>query len=113
MKEQKNPDAVFHALGEATRRGMVVRLSEGPLTVSELAQPLAISLAAVVQHLRVLEEAGLVTTTKQGRVRTCRLSTEGLGAAAEWIGNLRALWERRLDRLGEFLEEEDGKPAAG
>ncbi|HTQ54165.1 MAG TPA: metalloregulator ArsR/SmtB family transcription factor [Bryobacteraceae bacterium] len=100
-------DRVFHALGDATRRALVERLSEGPASVSSLAKPLAITLAAVVQHLQVLEESGLVHTEKTGRVRTCRIELAGLSAAEEWIADRRSLWERRLDRLGELLGESD------
>lgn len=100
-------DLVFHALGDPTRRAMVEKLSEGPLSVSRLATPLAITLTAVAQHLQILEESGLVQTEKVGRVRTCRLETAGLSAAQKWIGDRRSEWERRLDRLGELLAEEN------
>ncbi len=96
-------DGIFHALGDRTRRAIVARLSRGPITVSRLAEPLAITLAAVVQHLQVLEESGLVQTEKAGRVRTCRIEPSGLRAAEQWIGNCRWMWERRLDRLGTLL----------
>ena len=99
-------DRVFHALGDPTRRALVERLSDGPLTVSRLAKPLAITLAAVVQHLQVLEKSGLVRTEKLGRVRTCRIETAGLSVAEQWIEDRRATWEKRLDRLGDLLEEE-------
>jgi len=99
-------DRVFHALGDPTRRALVERLSDGPLTVSRLAKPLAITLAAVVQHLQVLEKSGLVRTEKLGRVRTCRIETAGLSVAEQWIEDRRATWEKRLDRLGGLLEEE-------
>jgi DNA-binding transcriptional ArsR family regulator len=101
-------DRVFHALGDATRRSIVEKISAGPISVSRLAEPLAISLAAVVQHLQVLEESGLVRTEKSGRVRTCRIEPAGLSVAEQWIGHLRSLWERRLDRLGDLLAEEEG-----
>jgi DNA-binding transcriptional ArsR family regulator len=100
-------DRVFHALGDPTRRAIVERLSESPLSVSRLAKPLAITLAAVVQHLQVLEKCGLVHTEKVGRVRTCRIETTGLSVAEQWIGERRSLWERRLDRLGDLLAEPD------
>ncbi len=96
-------DRVFHALGDPTRRALVNKISQGPVTVSQLAEPLHISLAAVVQHLQVLEESGLVRTEKLGRVRTCRIDPAGLSAAEDWIRDRRSEWERRLDRLGEFL----------
>jgi DNA-binding transcriptional ArsR family regulator len=94
---------IFAALGDATRRGLVERLSRGPASVSELADPLDISLAAVVQHVQILEDCGLVATAKLGRVRTCQLVTGGLDPVSRWIADRRALWERRLDRLGDFL----------
>lgn len=99
-------DRVFHALGDPTRRAIVEKLTEGPFSVSRLATPLDITLTAVIQHLQVLEEAGLVRTEKIGRVRTCRLDTAGFSALQEWIRNRRSTWERRLDRLGDLLEEE-------
>jgi DNA-binding transcriptional ArsR family regulator len=81
-------------------------LSRGPASVSDLAEPLGISLAAVVQHLQILERSGLVRTQKVGRVRTCRTEPKGLNVAAEWIAERQSLWERRLDRLGDILVEE-------
>jgi DNA-binding transcriptional ArsR family regulator len=98
-------DRVFHALGDPTRRALLEKLSEGPISVSRLAEPLAITLAAVVQHLQVLEESGLVHTEKLGRVRTCRLEPAGLKVAEEWMVDRRSVWDRRLDRLGELLAE--------
>ena len=82
---------------------MVERLVKGPASVSDLAGPLAMSLPAVLQHLAVLEDSGLVSSAKAGRVRTCRLETEVLRTAEEWIADRRSTWERRLDRLGEYL----------
>jgi DNA-binding transcriptional ArsR family regulator len=98
-------DLVFHALGDATRRAIVDKLSEGPSSVSRLAAPLNITLTAVVQHLQVLEESGLVHTEKVGRVRTCRIETAGFSVLEQWIRDHRTVWERRLDRLGDLLEE--------
>jgi DNA-binding transcriptional ArsR family regulator len=98
-------DRVFHALGDPTRRAIVERLSVGPVTVSGLAAPLAITLAAVVQHLQVLEKSGLVRTAKTGRVRTCRIEAKGLNVAERWIADRRSLWERRFDHLGKLLDE--------
>jgi DNA-binding transcriptional ArsR family regulator len=100
-------DAVFHALGDPTRRAMVEKLSEGPVSVSQLAEPFAMTLAAVVQHLQVLEECGLVKTEKLGRVRTCRIEPTGFAVASQWIADRRSTWERRLDRLGNLLAEAD------
>ncbi|MGD0627957.1 MAG: metalloregulator ArsR/SmtB family transcription factor [Terracidiphilus sp.] len=100
-------DRVFQALGDATRRAMLERLTDRPMSVSLLAEPLDMSLAAVVQHLQVLEEAGLVKTEKLGRVRTCWIESAGLDLAAQWLKARRPEWERKLDRLGEFLAEPD------
>jgi DNA-binding transcriptional ArsR family regulator len=100
-------DRMFHALAEPTRRMMVERLSRSPASVSELAKPFAMSLPAVVQHLRVLEASGLVRTEKVGRVRTCSLAPEAMHIAERWINERRTQWERRLDRLGEFLATEE------
>lgn len=98
-------DRTFHALSDPTRRAMVQRLSRGPATVSELAKPLSISLPAVMQHLAVLEASGVVTSRKEGRVRTCRVEPRALTTAEQWITERRQVWERRLDRLGDYLDE--------
>lgn len=95
---------MFHALGDSTRRAMVERLSRGPASVSELARPFEMALPTVVQHLGVLEKAGIVTSAKVGRVRTFQLAPEALTAAADWIGRQRLPAERRLDRLGTVLD---------
>jgi DNA-binding transcriptional ArsR family regulator len=100
-------DLVLHALADPTRRAIVEKLSEGPLSVSQLAAPFDITLTAVVQHLQVLEESGLVHTEKIGRVRTCRIERAGFSLLEKWIGDRRSIWERRLDRLGELLAESD------
>lgn len=99
-------DRVFQALADPTRRGLVDRLTLGPATVSELAAPLPITLAAVVQHLQALEACGLVRSEKVGRVRTCRIEPAGLRAAEDWLHERRTAWERRLDRLADVLDEE-------
>ena len=96
---------MLHALADPTRRAMVERLSAGPTSVSTLAAPLQMTLAAVVQHLQVLEQSGLVQTEKLGRVRTCRLEPSGLAVLEDWIADRRRLWEKRLDRLGDLLTE--------
>jgi len=96
-------DQVFQALADPTRRGMVERLVRGPASVSELSRPLAMSLPAVMQHLQVLEAAGLVSSEKAGRVRTCRIEPAALRAAEAWITDQRTAWETRLDRLGDYL----------
>ncbi|HEX4035357.1 MAG TPA: metalloregulator ArsR/SmtB family transcription factor [Solirubrobacteraceae bacterium] len=98
-------ELLFGALADPSRRAMVDRLIEGPASVSELARPLAMSLPAVVQHLHVLEDSGLVSSRKVGRVRTCTIEPAALGTAERWIAQRRRLWEERLDRLGEFLAE--------
>lgn len=98
-------DLAFQALADPSRRAMVDRLAQGPASVSELARPLAMSLPAVMQHLQVLEASGLVVSEKIGRVRTCRIEPKALSQAEQWIAERRALWERRLDRLGQFLDE--------
>ncbi|MSR56931.1 MAG: transcriptional regulator [Planctomycetaceae bacterium] len=109
--QTKKPDIgrVFHALGDPSRRAILEKVSEGPISVSRLAEPFDITLAAVVQHLQVLEESGLVQTEKVGRVRTCRIELAGLSVAEQWIGECRSMWERRLDRLGDLLAEPDEK----
>jgi DNA-binding transcriptional ArsR family regulator len=96
---------VFHALGDPTRRIIMEKLTAGPVSVSQLATPLNITLAAVVQHLQVLEESRLVRTEKTGRVRTCRIDPAGLSVAEQWIADRRSIWEKRLDRLGNLLSE--------
>ncbi|MGD9816056.1 MAG: ArsR/SmtB family transcription factor [Hyphomonadaceae bacterium] len=98
-------DLAFQALADPSRRAMVDRLAHGPATVSELARPLAMSLPGVMQHLAVLEASGLVVSEKVGRSRTCRIEPKALSQAERWIAERRALWERRLDRLGQFLDE--------
>jgi len=107
-KRKIDIDRIFHALGDAARRGMLERLTDGPMSVSRLAEPMGMSLAAVVQHLQVLEAAGLVRTEKIGRVRSCRVDAAGLDVAREWLSARRPEWERAMDRLGDFLEEADG-----
>lgn len=105
MLNQSDPiDRMFHALADPTRRRMVERLSLGPVSVSELAKPFDMSLPAVVQHLQVLEQSGLVTTAKAGRVRTCTLDTAALSQAERWISERRKGWEQKLDRLGALLD---------
>ena len=107
----KNPDLtidrLFHALGDSTRRTILDRLAQGPTSVSRLAEPLGITLTAVVQHLQILEESHLVYTEKLGRVRTCRIEPAGFSLLEKWIHDHRSTWERRLERLGELLAEED------
>lgn len=98
-------DPVFRALADPTRRRVVERLCRGPATVSELAAPFDMALPSFVRHLRVLEDSGLVRSRKRGRVRTCELAPEALGRAEHWMTEQRALWERRLDQLDDYLLE--------
>ena len=109
MLNQSEPlDRIFHALADPTRRGLVERLSQGSLSVSELARPLPMSLPAVMQHLNVLESAGLVRSEKVGRTRSCALQANTLRQADRWIQARRREWEARLDRLGDYLETLSG-----
>ncbi len=96
-------DRLFHALSDPARRAMVQRLSDGPVSVSELARPLPMSLPAVLQHLQVLGGAGLVRSEKVGRVRRFAIEPEALSLAEQWIHARRDEWEHRLDRLGAYL----------
>ncbi|MEA1650648.1 ArsR family transcriptional regulator [Nitrospirillum amazonense] len=113
MLNQPSPlDLTFQALADPTRRALVERLVRGPASVSELAQPLKMSLPAVMQHLAVLESSGLVRSEKVGRVRTCRIDAAQLSLAEQWINQRRMEWAGRLDRLGRYLEtlkDEDGE----
>ena len=104
---------MFHALADSSRRTIIERLSKGSASVSDLAKPLPMSLSAVVQHLQVLEESGLVRSQKVGRVRTCRIEPAALRSAERWIERRRGLWDRRLDRLGALLSEGDDRTAGG
>ena len=106
LNQTADLDRVFQALADPGRRLMVERLSEGPASVRELGRPLAMSLAAVLQHVQVLEASGLVRSQKNGRTRTCSINPAALRSAEHWISARRARWERRLDRLGEVLEGE-------
>jgi len=106
MLNQSAPiDRAFQALADPTRRAMLERLSHGPLPVSHLARPFAMSLPAIMQHLAQLEAAGLVVTEKTGRVRTCRIEPRTLGMVDDWLNARRMEWERRLDRLGAYFDE--------
>src|SRR5262245_28908101 len=102
---------MFQALADPARREMVERLSRAPASVSELAKPFDMSLSAVMQHLHLLESSGLIATEKVGRIRTCRIEPKALGAVERWIADRRSSWERRFDRLGQFLAEQaNAKP---
>ena len=102
-------DLAFQALADPARRAIMDRLTLGPASVSELAKPLPMSLPAVMLHLKVLEECGLVTSQKVGRVRTCRMAPQILAEAEHWLSERRRTWEQNLDRLGAFLEKGDGQ----
>jgi DNA-binding transcriptional ArsR family regulator len=108
LDQAANLDRVFHALADPGRRIIVDRLSQGPASVSELGRPLAMSLAAVLQHVQVLEASGLVRSQKTGRTRTCSINPAALRSAESWIAERRTLWERRLDRLGDYLADTAG-----
>ncbi|MBO0852823.1 MAG: helix-turn-helix transcriptional regulator [Nocardia sp.] len=108
MPNQSEPDPigrVFSAIADPTRRAIVERLVRGPATVTEVAAPLAMSLPAVMQHLQVLEAAGVIVTEKVGRVRSCRVEPAALRAGEQWLSRQRTDWERQLDRLDDYLQE--------
>ena len=106
-------DRVFQALADPGRRFMVERLSRGPASVSELGRPLDMSLAAVLQHVQVLETSGLIRSQKIGRTRTCSINPAALRSAEDWIADRRTMVERRLDRLGEYLTQTADQPDQG
>jgi DNA-binding transcriptional ArsR family regulator len=106
LNQPQDIDRILQALADPTRRRIVERLGDGPASVTTLAAPLPMSLPAVVQHLQVLENCGLVASEKVGRVRTCRLDLDRLGSVQDWIDARRRSWERRLDRLGDVLAAE-------
>ena len=108
-----NPDRLFFALSDRTRRLLLSQLALRPMTVSELARAAEISLAAVVQHLEILEETGLAATEKSGRVRTCRIDRRGFDVLEQWIRSHRTLWERQMDRLGNLLQENNRISGSG
>ena len=107
MKADDRLSVVFAALADPTRREILERLSDGPASVSELAQPFGMSMPGLLKHVRILEQAHLVTTQKRGRVRQCRLDPGQLDDAEQWIQTYRRRWERRLDRLGNYLERQN------
>lgn len=112
LNQSRRLDRTFQALADPARRSMLLQLARGPRSVSALAKPLSMSLPAVMQHLAVLEESGLVRSEKAGRVRTCRIAPEGLSLAEQWINSRRREWEGHLDRLGDYLERLNS-PAGG
>jgi DNA-binding transcriptional ArsR family regulator len=103
--EVQQLDQTFHALADGSRRAMVARLTRGPASVSELAAPLDMSMPSVLQHLDVLQRSGLVRSEKVGRVRTCRLEPGPMHTVEQWVAEHRGAWERRLDRLGDVLDD--------
>ena len=109
LNQSADLDRLFHALADPTRRAMVERLSRGPAAVSELAAPMPMSLPSAMQHLGVLEAAGLVRSAKAGRVRTCAIEPAALSLAEQWINARRAEWEQRFDRLGAYLKTLENK----
>jgi DNA-binding transcriptional ArsR family regulator len=102
-------DKAFHALADPSRRSIVARLTRGPASVSELAEPLVMSLPSVMQHIDVLQKSGLVRSEKIGRIRTCRLEPARLRSVEQWIAQHRATWEASLDRLGDVLNATYGR----
>ena len=110
LKQKDHLDLAFQALADPSRRVMVDRLTRGPASVSQLAEPLAMSLPAVHQHLQVLEASGLVRSQKVGRVRTCSIEPGALRSTEQWISDRRTTWERRLDRRGDYLADNPEPP---
>lgn len=111
LNQQPALDRVFQALADPTRRAIIERLGQGEASVSDLARPLPMSLAAVVQHVQLLEQSGIIRTEKVGRVRTCRIEPAALGPAEHWISQRRRAWEGHFDRLGAVLAEEAAREA--
>lgn len=105
-------NSIFHALGDATRRQMLRELSGGERTVSQLAEPFAISLAAASKHIKALEHAGLIRREVRGRTHVCRLDPGPLASAFEWLGFYERFWTERLDLLDQLLREDDARRAA-
>lgn len=94
---------LFHALADPTRRSILSQLAGSPARVTDLADPTGLRLPTVMRHLSVLEEAGLITTSKHGRIRTCAIVPESLGPVRTWLDEQRAIWESRLDRLDDYV----------
>lgn len=106
VKYSESLDTIFSALADPTRRAILAALSTGQASVTELARPYSISLPAVMKHLGVLENAGLVSQEKTGRIRRCRLAVQPLKQAAEWLSHYRAFWENQLNALDRYLTQE-------
>lgn len=109
LEYQDNLDRAFHALADATRRGILDRLSRGPASISELAKPYASTLAAIQQHVQVLEASGLIFTEKRGRTRECRISSAAVLRVERWLSERRQLWEYRFDQLGRLVESDENQ----
>lgn len=105
-------DQILQALADPTRRAVIGRLGHGPASVGELAEPFAMALPSFMKHVQVLEAAGLIETYKQGRVRTCTVRPDALGAVADWLADQRALWDARSDRLERFALQQQKKDSA-
>ena len=105
LAEPHQLDQAFHALADGNRRAIIAQLTRGSASVSELAAPLGVSLPTMLQHIDVLQRSGLVRSEKVGRVRTCRLEPDPMREVEHWIAAHRAVWDRRLDRLGEVLDD--------
>ena len=116
-EDERRLDLIFQALADPTRRAIIIRLCDGPASVSELAKPFAMSLPAIVQHMQVLEHSGLVRSEKIGRVRSCSIVPASVRLAERWLGGRRTAQERRLDRLESFLstgpDPANGPPESG
>ncbi len=108
MVQQSTLDRTFAALADTTRRGILAKLGEGPATIGQLAEPAGMTLTGLKKHVQVLEDAGLVVTEKVGRTRQCRLGTERLEDAMQWIAFYQRLWERRLDGLDAYFTLQKG-----
>jgi DNA-binding transcriptional ArsR family regulator len=109
LNQKPSLDRLFQALADPTRRAIIERLSRGPAPVTELARPLTMSLPSAMQHIGILESAGLVRSEKIGRVRTCTIEPQALSQVEHWINARRIEWEHRLDRLGDYLKTLDGE----
>jgi DNA-binding transcriptional ArsR family regulator len=109
MVKSQTLDRTFSALSDPRRRGILERLQLGPASISELAKPSGISLPGVMKHVRILEEAKLVTTEKKGRTRECRIGPEDMDDVTIWIERYREQWERGLDRLEAAIERRKGE----
>lgn len=102
-KHEVDLSLIFHALADPTRRSILTRLAEKPAAVTDLAEPTGLRLPTVMKHLSVLEDAGLIISSKDGRIRTCAIAPEALGPVRTWLDEQRAIWEARLNRLDAFV----------